>query len=341
MFRSLLFLLLICLFLFNQSFAQENTVIAIIDDKPVTQADVDFLVAGKINPLREQINAIRKIALENYITNLLLEKEAKQRGMSIQEFKESLTNVKVTVTPEEIESTYLENRETFGLMNPEEAKERIRLDLINYAKMRAYRTAIEQLRNNAKIVYFNKPFALKVKTDYEGPTIGNKDAKISIVEFSDFMCPHCKRSQNVLKQILKKYGNEIRIIFKHLPLQPNSQILSRAAACADKQERFREYHDQLFEIETLSEEVPVELAKKLKLDVADFQKCMTANESLSVVLRDQNEAKRLGIDSTPSFIINGEIIRGVPDLQTFIQLIESQKTPQQETLSTKTGGQNQ
>jgi protein-disulfide isomerase len=84
--------------------------------------------------------------------------------------------------------------------------------------------------------------------------------------------------------------------------------------CADKQGRFWEYHDQLFEIETLSEDVPMQLAKKLKLDVADFERCMVANESLSVVLRDQNEAKRLGIDSTPSFIINGEVIRGAPDL---------------------------
>ncbi len=162
MFRNLLFLLLICLF-FNQSFAQENTVIAIVDDKPITHSDVDFLVAGKIHPLQEQINAIRKIALENYITNLLLEKEAKQRGMSVQEFKQSLTNVNVTVSSEEIESAYLENREAFNLMNSEEAKERIRLDLINYAKMRAFRAAIEQLENNAKIVYLSKPFALKVK----------------------------------------------------------------------------------------------------------------------------------------------------------------------------------
>lgn len=86
MFRNLLFSLLICLFLFNQCFAQENTVISIVNDKPITQADVDFLEVGKIHSLQEQINAIRKIALENYITNLLLEKEAKQRGMSIQEF---------------------------------------------------------------------------------------------------------------------------------------------------------------------------------------------------------------------------------------------------------------
>lgn len=339
MFRNLLFSLLICLFLFNQCFAQENTVISIVNDKPITQADVDFLEAGKIHSLQEQINAIRKIALENYITNLLLEKEAKQRGMSIQEFKKSLTNVNVTVSPEEIEGAYLENREAFGLMNSEEAKERIRLDLINHAKMRAYSTAIEQLKNNAKIVYFNEPFTLKVETDYEGPIIGNKDAKISIVEFSDFMCPHCKRFQNVIKQILKKYGNEVKFVFKHLPLQPNSQIFARAAVCADKQGRFWEYHDQLFEMGTLSEDVPVQLAKKLKLDVTDFERCMAANESLSVVLRDQNEAKRLGLDSTPSFIINGEVIRGAFDLQTFIQLIESKKILQQETISTKTGGQ--
>ena len=324
MIRTLISSLLICLILFSQSFAQEDSVIATVDGKRVTQNDADYLIIGKILPLQERINAIRKVALENLITNLVLKKEAQKKGMSVKEFKRSLTDVNVTVSSGEVESAYLENREAFGLMNTEEAKERVRLDLISQAKMRAYGEAIKKLKENSEVAYFENAFTPKVFTDYKGPTLGNKNAKISIVEFSDFRCPHCRNSQEVTKQLLAKYGNEIKLVFKHLPLQPNSHILARASVCADNQGRFWEYHDQLFKIENLSEKVPAQLAKKLKLDVAGFEKCMVTDESLSAVFRDQNEAKRLGIDSTPSFIINGELIRGAANLQTFIQIVEKQ-----------------
>ena len=87
MFRNLRFFLLVYLFSFNCIFAQERTVVATVEGTSITQSDIDYLIAGKILPLQEQISNIRKIALENYITNLLLEKEAKRKEISVQEFK--------------------------------------------------------------------------------------------------------------------------------------------------------------------------------------------------------------------------------------------------------------
>lgn len=321
--RNYIAFLIVLLFSSNFVFGQDKTVVAVVEGTSITQNEIDYLIAGKILPLQEQISNIRKIALENYITNLLLEKEADRKEISVQEFKKSLTNLGVDVPYEEVESQYLKNREAFGLMNSEEAKERIRLDLINFAKMRAYRSAIAELEKKANITYFKDAFIQKVETDRQGPILGNKEAKISIVEFSDFLCSHCRRSHGVIKQVLNRYAGEVNLIFKHLPLQPNSQILARASVCADKQGRFWDYHDQLFESENLSERIAIQIARKLELNVAEFERCISANDSLSIVVRDQNEAKRLGLDSTPTFIINGEIVRGTLELEAFVELIES------------------
>ncbi len=328
MFKKIMFVCLAFLITLNVSvlFAQtDETVVATVGNIRITQADVDKYAAGKLIPLQEQIGEIRRTALESIIVKILLEKEAKQKGISVEEFKKSLTNVDVIVPLEEIEKEYLENIPAFASMNPDEAKERIRLAFEAQARMRVYVKSVKQLKNKADLTYLENFWSAKVDTDEKGPSLGNEKAKITIIEFSDFQCPYCKNSNKIIKQVVQNYGDKVKVVFKHLPLQPNSHILAQAAVCADKQNQFWNYHDSLFEAEDMSENLLIQIAEQHGLNVNYFKECLTSNDSNKIVLEDINEAKRLGIEGTPTFIVNGKIIQGVISYERFSKLIADEQ----------------
>jgi len=152
---------------------------------------------------------------------------------------------------------------------------------------------------------------------------GSERAPVTIVEFSDFECGHCAKAYRVLKEIFPRYRSQIRLVFRHFPLDSscNSSVqrpLHRygcaaaiAAECAAEQGRFWEYHDMLFENQArLDPASLLAYAQELRLDMGRFQACMKSDAARSRVLRDVAEGMRLGIDSTPTFFVNGRTIRG-------------------------------
>lgn len=320
--------LVLSLFLLNPNLLiaqSENEVVATVNGKKITQNDIDNSVIGQLFPLRQQIYTIRSIALENLIIKTLLENEARNRGISIEELKASLTTGKIEISSNDVEKSYLENVSAFASMNPEEAKERIRLDLETQARMRMYQAAIQKLKEDANIEkHVDDGLLPTVSVNTNGPKIGSNNAKITIVAFSDFRCPFCRQSAGTIKQILQNYGDKVNMIFKHLPLQPKSMNAAQVSVCADEQGRFWDYHDSLFASEDFSDEAFIRLAEKLNLNIPGFKDCMTSARSRTIILKDMEEAKRLGIDSTPNFIINGKLVRGAITFEDFNRFIETE-----------------
>lgn len=142
---------------------------------------------------------------------------------------------------------------------------------------------------------------------------GGKDAKITIVEFSDFQCPYCARFHSVLKEALDKHPNDVRAVFKHLPLAMHSSAepAALAAECAGEQGKFWEYSDALFANQAkINAAYLGALAKELKLDSAKFDKCLADKKYLSKVEADKKQASDNGARSTPTWFINGEKVVG-------------------------------
>lgn len=320
--------LILSLFLLNPNLLiaqSENEIAAIVNGKQITQKEIDDSIIGQLLPLQQQINTIRNVALENLIIKTLLENEARRRGISVEELRASLTVGKTAVLSDEVEKAYLENASAFGSMNPEEAKERIRLDLEAQARMRIYRAAIQKLKENANIEkYVDEKLLTTIGVNTDGPKIGSSSARITIVAFSDFRCPFCKQSAVAIKQLFQNYADKVNIVFKHLPLQPKSINAAQSSVCADEQGRFWEYHDSLFASEEFSEESFIKIAEKLKLDITGFKNCMISAKSRAVILKDMEEAKRLGIDGTPAFIISGKLFHGVLGFEKFKTIIENE-----------------
>lgn len=302
----------------------EQKVVATVNGRAITQAEVDAAAIAQLLPLQQQIYALRKAALDNLILTILLEDEAKKRGISVEELRRQLTVGKVEITPGQVEEEYLQSITVFGSMSPDEAKERIRLAFESQARMQLYREALARLKETAKIeINLEEPRLPSVSKDDTAPARGAKKAAITVVEFSDFQCPFCRDSQSVIKQVLQLYKNDVRLIFKHLPLEIHAQAFAsaRAAVCAGEQGFFWQYHDALFAADTLSPDTFNQIAADLGLNIPTFKACLDAETSRTAVLRDVREAKRLGISGTPAFIINGKLIRGALSFEGFKDIL--------------------
>ena len=218
-----------------------ETAIARVNDKAITQKEVDDSVAAQIYPLQQQLYAIRKAALDNLVTRRVLESEAAGRDVSVEELRKQLTQGEIGVTNVQVEETYKQNASFFAAMSPDEARERLRLDLENQARMKNYRAGLEALRKKWNVIVdFSPPVFVSELDDGVSPAQGAARPRVTIVEFSDFECPFCKQVQSTLKQIVESYGKEVRLVFKHLPLEGhrNSFSAARAAYCAGAQDDF-------------------------------------------------------------------------------------------------------
>ena len=168
---------------------------------------------------------------------------------------------------------------------------------------------------------------------YDVPTegsyaIGPDDAPITIVEFSDFQCPFCKRwHQEVYEPLLAAYPEQIRLVYRHLPLtsiHPDAFSAAEAAMCAGEQNAFWQFHDKLFDGDLLGSGAYTQYAQDLNLDAASFETCINAHKYQNVIQADSDFALNLGVNSTPTFFINGLAIVGAQPLDVFQQVIDKE-----------------
>jgi protein-disulfide isomerase len=180
------------------------------------------------------------------------------------------------------------------------------------AKDTAQKTYIAALRAKHKVKVNLEP--LRETVEAVGPQRGPDNAPITMVVFSDFECPFCGRFSPVIKDTMAKYPNQIRLVYRHLPLtslHPNAQHAAEAAVCAQNQGKFWEMHDLMFaEQSRLGDEELKEKAKRLGLDSKSFDECLTGGQARDVVRKDVEAAEQLGIGGTPFSFINGRFING-------------------------------
>jgi protein-disulfide isomerase len=161
------------------------------------------------------------------------------------------------------------------------------------------------------------------------PSLGPEDAPIVVVEFSDYQCPFCKRFHDeTLQPLLAAYPSKIRFVYRHLPLTSiHSEALAAAEAsmCAHEQNSFWEYHDKLFEYQDkLSREMYLQIANELGLDSDAFEDCVNREKYKDLVQKDLDFALDLGVNSTPTFFINGLALVGTQPLEVFKQVIDKE-----------------
>ena len=160
------------------------------------------------------------------------------------------------------------------------------------------------------------------------PGIGPEDAPIVLVEFSDFGCSFCAKWHNeTFKALMAAYPDQIRFVYRDVPFR--ALPASEAAQCAREQGAFWEYHDKLFSYEYgLTDEAYIQYAKKLELDMDVFNTCLSDHRYQAKIQRDLEFATELGVNSTPTFYLNGIPLIGAHPLETFKQAIDQELASQ-------------
>jgi protein-disulfide isomerase len=159
------------------------------------------------------------------------------------------------------------------------------------------------------------------------PVRGSPDAKLAIVEFSDFQCPFCARVNPTLLQILGEYDGKVRIVFKHMPLSihPKAPAAHAAAEAAHRQGKFWEMHDKIFaDQRSMSPEKYLEYAQQLGLDMEAFRRDVADNAIQKRIDADAAEAARLAVGGTPGFFVNGRFLNGAVPFTAFQELINEE-----------------
>ena len=170
------------------------------------------------------------------------------------------------------------------------------------------------------------------------PPLGNPNAKVTIVEFSDFQCPFCKQFvDNTYPKIYDEYikNNKIKFVFRHYPLNSihsNAQKAAEASECANEQGKFWEYHDLLFKNQALWSPLPLadvlnsftNYAAELGLNTTTFRSCLDTDQLAQKVQEDSDDGSKAFVDGTPAFFINGKRLVGAQPFAQIQQLIEQE-----------------
>jgi len=143
---------------------------------------------------------------------------------------------------------------------------------------------------------------------------GNKNAKVTLVEFSDFQCPFCEQFNPTVDKILADYKDKVRLVFKNYPLTTihnMAQKAAEAAECAGQQNKYWEMHDKLFANQsTLSVENFKIWAKELGLKESTFNSCLDESKTAAKITADQTYGDSIGVNGTPTSYVNGNIVAG-------------------------------
>lgn len=157
------------------------------------------------------------------------------------------------------------------------------------------------------------------------PSKGPDDAPITIYEFSEFQCPFCSRAYVTIEELMKEYDGKIKLVFrsKLLPNHSKAPLAHAAAYAAKRQGKFWEMYEKIFANQKdLSEEAFVKYAGEIGLDSGKFNKDLHDPNIADDYKEDVAEAGRLGITSTPTFFINGKMVRGAKPKDAFKQVID-------------------
>jgi len=159
------------------------------------------------------------------------------------------------------------------------------------------------------------------------PAIGPKDAKVTIIEISDFQCPFCSRAKATMDEVHKNYPNDVKIVFVHQPLgfHPHARPAAIASMAAHRQGKFWEMYDKLFSGQKeLGDDSYRKWAKDIGLDLTKFEADLKDPAVAAVVDRDQAVANALGVNGTPGFFVNGVKIEGAVPFEEFKTKIDEQ-----------------
>ncbi len=310
--------------------ASAREVAATVDGETITTGELEGDLAPSLAKLREQEYELKKERLDALIADRLLAAEAKRRGMTVKALLQQEVTAKLTpVTDEQIDSFVAANRSRIQ-GDPARLKERIRAFIADQQTSSQREAFVDTLRKKSKVdVRLAPPPVFRASVATEGfPSRGPASAPVTIVEFSDFHCPFCRAAQPTLDALLERYGNKVRLVYRHFPLDslhPQARRAAEAAWCAEQQDKFWQFHDELYKNgPEASPDTLKRLASEAGLDTGRLDACLASGTAAPAVEADVEEGTKFGVTGTPGFFINGRALSGNQPIEAFVSVIDEE-----------------
>jgi protein-disulfide isomerase len=303
-----------------------KAVLAVVDGKPITEADVRTSAADQFLGLQREYEKnshdLLENALQTVINDRLVEAEAKAKGTTKEQV---LAGIKPTpVTDAEVDAFYEQNKAQIPRPKAEIAGQ-IKTYLEQQGQQKARAAFYEDLQKKYKVDIKMEP--VRVEVAATGPAKGPATAPVTIVEFSDFQCPYCSRLTPTLEQVKQKYGDKVRIVFRQFPLpfHQNAQKAAEAALCANDQGKFWQLHDAMFSNQAaLGVDQLKAKAAELGLKADDFNKCLDSGAKAADIEADKKAGSAAGVNGTPAMFINGRFVNGAVPLEQITSVIDDE-----------------
>jgi protein-disulfide isomerase len=300
--------------------------VATVGGVAVTAEELDAIVGNRLMRVRTDEYNIRRDALEELITERLLKAEAQRRGTTVDDLLKAEVDAKiVTPAPSEVEGFYEGTKERFGNATKEEAVAQIiegmRRQKANARLMEYHR----ELRDAANVRITLEPPRIALAVD--GPARGKADAPVTIVEYSDFECPFCGRAAATVKKIESTYGDRVRIVFRDfpLPIHRGAPRAAEAAYCAGDQSKYWEMNERLFTKGGAISDADIRrFAAELRLDSQQFTQCLDSGKHTATWKAAHAEGLKIGVQSTPTFFVNGRMVPGAAPFEAFARIIDDE-----------------
>jgi protein-disulfide isomerase len=302
-------------------------VMATVDGVAISAEELEASAKGQLQKIQAQIYQVRKRVLDGLIEERLLEKAAKDKGVSVEAYVAENVDAKVSPpTDEEIQAFY--DSQKGRIRAPlEQMKEKISEHLMQTQKTAKRQEMIALLKKSSDVKVMLEPPRTEVSLDAVAYTSGEKEAKVVLVEFSDYECPYSKRAHPTVRKVLEEYEGKIRYAFFDYPLafHKNAMKAHEAARCAGEQGKYAEYSTKVFDNQqNLGVEELKQYAKDLGLDTAAFDSCLDTGKTAESVRQSVQKGNGVGVSGTPAFFVNGIMISGAQPFESFQEIVDSE-----------------
>ncbi len=284
-----------------------------LEQLELQQLQCNLQVASERHGLMER-------TVEGIVRDRLIAAEAEAAGVAPGDWQAAeISRLEGELTDEDVDAFFVENE---GRIRGE--REQVEPQVRTFIARQRF---VEELETGHEIEYLAEPYRLDVDPA-DGPAKGGVEATVTIVEWSDFECPYCKRVVPTLERLLDAYPEQVRLVFRHFPLvrsHPNAQAAAEAGVCAQEQGAFWELHDLMFEEQdALSAEDLAAKAERAGMDAEAFASCVERPEVAQRVHADRRAGARLGVDGTPALFINGRPLTGAVGYEAIAEIVDDE-----------------
>jgi protein-disulfide isomerase len=295
-----------------------------IDGQKLTLADIESRHPAGLFQARNAYYEAQKKAVEEFVTDYVLERQAKKENVTVAELLQRHVNATLAKDPsDESLRVYYEGLDT---TEPFDAVRDKILDVIRQRRLAKAKTAyLDSLRRQATITTIVRPPRAQIALK-DTPVRGRADAPVMLVEYADYECPYCQQIQPAVDKLAAEYDGKVSVAFKDapLPMHSNAQKAAEASHCAGSQGKYWEYHDLLFTSKQYELPMLKEHARALKLDGSAFDRCLDSSQHADLVRTQLMEAQGLGLPGTPAFFVNGRFLTGTISYDILRQVVNEE-----------------